>query len=216
MADLEKARATQLANIEKRTGKSLGQLAKIIRDSGLTRHSELVAMLKREQGLGHGDANMLVHTVRSEDAAGGAAAGAKAGGTAKSRAAAASTKTAQVAAGADTHGAALDALYVGPKAALRPIHDRLLEAMTAFGDCETAPKKTYVSYRRAKQFAMIGPATRTMVEVGINAKDLEPTDRLEALPPGRMCQFRVRLGGVSDVDAELVGWLRRAYDASGG
>ena len=63
MTDLDRAVATQLANIEKRTGKSLDELAGIIRASGLSKHGQLVAMLKADLGMGHGDANTLVHTV---------------------------------------------------------------------------------------------------------------------------------------------------------
>ena len=37
MADPDKALATQLANIEKRTGKALSELAAIVKGSGLTR-----------------------------------------------------------------------------------------------------------------------------------------------------------------------------------
>ena len=58
--DIDKATATQLANIEKRTGKTLAQLQKVIEKSGLTKHGEIVAMLKQDLGMGHGDANTLV------------------------------------------------------------------------------------------------------------------------------------------------------------
>lgn len=64
----------------------------------------------------------------------------------------------------------LDEIYAGPKAALRPIHDRLMADIVKFGEFETLPKKGYVSLRRKKQFAMIGPATNTRVEVGITPK----------------------------------------------
>lgn len=67
MADLDKALATQLANIEKRTGKSLAELTAIVKSSGLSKHGELVAMLKSTLGMGHGDANTLVHTVRKSE-----------------------------------------------------------------------------------------------------------------------------------------------------
>ena len=190
MADLDKAVATQLANIERRAGKSLAELAKIVQDSGLTKHGELVAMLKSTLGLGHGDANTLVHTVRKS-------AGPAAGG------------------GDLAPEQVLDGLYSGPKAALRPIHDKLLAAMRGFGAWEEAPKKTYVSYRRKRQFAMIGPATNTRVEVGINHKELAATKRLLAEPAGRMCSHKVKLTDVGDVDAELIAWLRAAYDAAG-
>ena len=189
MADLDKALATQLANIEKRTGKSLAELTALVKGSGLTRHGELVTMLKTSLGMGHGDANTLVHTVLKSDG--------------------------QSAAHGLSAGAVLDALYTGPKADLRPIHDKLLGALQKFGGFEEAPKKTYVSYRRKKQFAMIGPATKTQVEVGLNMKGVKPTDRLQELPAGGMCNYKVRVGAASEVDAELIGWIRTAYDAAG-
>ncbi|MCL4865363.1 MAG: DUF4287 domain-containing protein, partial [Gemmatimonadales bacterium] len=42
MADIDKALATQIANIEKKTGKTMAQLAKIVQDSKLAKHGELV------------------------------------------------------------------------------------------------------------------------------------------------------------------------------
>jgi hypothetical protein len=191
MADLDKALATQLANIEKRTGKSLADLAAIVKSSGLSKHGELVSMLKTTFGMGHGDANTLVHTVLKSDG--------------QSAAAAQGLSPDQV----------LDGLYAGPKAALRPIHDRLLAEIRTFGDFEQAPKKTYVSYRRKKQFATIGPATNTRVEVGLNAKGLKATDRLQELPAGQMCNYRARLADVKEVDAELIAWIRAAFEAAG-
>lgn len=191
MASPDKALATQLANIEKRTGKSLAELAAIVEESGLSKHGELVAMLKSSLGMGHGDANTLVHTVRQSD--GGSAAAAQ------------GLSAEQV----------LDGLYTGPRAALRPIHDELLAALRALGGFDEAPKKTYVSYRRKKQFATIGPATNTRVEVGLNMKGVEPTERLQALPAGQMCNYRVKLTDPKEVDAELIAWIRTAYDAAG-
>jgi hypothetical protein len=62
---------------------------------------------------------------------------------------------------------------------------------------------------------MIGPATNTRVDVGLNMKDVPPTARLLAEKPGGMCQYKVKLTDSKEVDAELVAWLRRAYDAAG-
>ena len=109
----------------------------------------------------------------------------------------------------------LDALYTGNKAALRPVHDALLVALLGMGAFEAAAKKTYVSYRRKKQFVMIGPATNTQLEVGINIKELAASDRLKTLPAGQMCNFKVRLSSIAEVDAELLGWLKAAYQAAG-
>jgi hypothetical protein len=187
---MDKALQTQLANIEKRTGKSLKDLARIVTGSGLTKHGDIRDMLKRDLGMGHGDANTLVHHVLKSDGAAAAAASGK---------------------HAD---AVLDDIYSGPKGALRPIHDALMAAISTFGPFEVAPKKGYVSLRGRKQFAMIGPATKTQVEVGLNLKDAGATVRLHALPHGGMCQYRVRLSDPFEVDAELIAWIRKAYDAA--
>jgi hypothetical protein len=189
MSDRPDPVATQLANIVARTGKSLAQLAAVVKGSGLTRHGEIRDMLKRDLGMGHGDANTLVHHVLQSD---GAAQAAGKG-----------------------EDAVLDAIYAGAKAALRPIHDRVMAAVAGFGDFEVAAKKGYVSLRRKKQFAMVGPATNSRVEVGLNMRDVPATARLEALKPGGMCQYKVRLTSPAEVDGELVAWMRRAYDAAG-
>jgi hypothetical protein len=188
--DMDKALATQLANIEKRTGKSLAALAQVIKRSGLTKHGEIRDMLKRDLGMGHGDANTLVHYALKTDG--------------KSAAEAAGQSDSDV----------LAAIYSGPKEPLRPIHDALMTAIEKFGPFEIAPKKGYVSLRRNKQFAMIGPATNTRVEVGLNMKDVPSTSRLQAMPAGGMCQYKVKVTQASEVDGELVAWVRRAYDSA--
>jgi Domain of unknown function (DUF5655) len=90
-----------------------------------------------------------------------------------------------------------------------------MTAIQDFGAFEIAPKKGYVSLRRKKQFAMIGPATNTRVEVGLNMKDVPATSWLAAVPPGGMCQYKVKISDPAEVDAELVGWVRRAFDSAG-
>ena len=189
MSSVDKAVETQLKNIQLKTGKSLDELSEFIKKSGLARHGEIRALLQNEFGLGYGDASMLVHAALKTDG----------------------TSAAQ----GLSQDQVLDEIYSGPKAALRPIHDRLIEMIQTFGDYETAPKKGYVSLRRKRQFAMIGPTTKSQVEVGINSKTLQPGERLVGLPPGGMCNFRVRLGDVSEVDAELEAWLREAYQSAG-
>jgi hypothetical protein len=118
------------------------------------------------------------------------------------------------AAGKDTSGV-LDEIYAGAKAHLRPIHERIMSAVDRFGPFAIAPKKGYVSLRRKKQFAMIGPATNTRVEVGLNLKDVKATDRLVAMPAGQMCQYKVKVTDAAEVDQELISWIRRAFDAAG-
>jgi Domain of unknown function (DUF5655)/Domain of unknown function (DUF4287) len=183
MADPQAALATQLRNIETKTGKSLAQLRDVIACSGLAKHGEVRAMLQERFGLGHGDANTLAHAAKAEPAA---------------------------AADADP----LDAIYTGAKAGLRPLHEAVMKKMSTLGPFEIAPKKAYLSLRRKKQFAMVGPATKDQIEIGLNAKSLPPDPRLKALAPGGMCQYTVRIDDAAQVDKALVGWLRTAYDAA--
>jgi len=190
MSTPESALATQLKNIETRTGKSLAELTQIVKASGLTKHGEIRDMLKRDLKMGHGDANTLVHHVLQ------------------------SARPAAVGGEGASLGEIVAGYYSGPKAALRPIHDKLMQEIKTFGEFEIAPKKTYLTLRRKKQFAMIGPATNTRVEVGLNMKGVPATDRLIALPPKGMCDYKVNLTGVEQVDATVIGWIRRAFDGA--
>jgi hypothetical protein len=187
---IEKATQTQLTHIQEKTGKSLDQLYALIGASGLTRFSEIREMLKRDLSLGHGDANALTgFYMKSRDEA----------------------SSPQAASDQDV----VRSIYAGPKADLYPIHEALMAEIEQFGPFEIAPKKGYLSLRRKKQFAMIGPATRTRVEVGVNMKGVPATDRLIAMPAGGMCQYKVNVTQVDEVDAELVGWIRQAYESAG-
>ena len=70
-----------------------------------------------------------------------------------------------------------------------------------------------MSLRRSKQFALIQPSTATRVDVGLILKGVEPLGRLEASGSfNAMFTHRVKVGTPAEVDAELIGWLRRAYD----
>ena len=190
MSSLEQAYQTQLENIQKKTGKSLDELSAIVRNSGLSRHSEIRAMLMRELALGYGDANTLVHFVRRS--------------IGERAAEEQNLSTSDV----------LDEIYTGPKASLRPIHERLMAAIQGFGEFEIAPKKAYVSLRRKKQFATLGPATKTRFELGLNIKNLPEDTRLVVMPQGSMCNFKVNLSDESEVDEELLAWVRQAYEAA--
>jgi len=87
--------------------------------------------------------------------------------------------------------------------------------LAQFGPFDVASKRAYLSLRRRRQFAMPGPGTRGRFEVGLNAKELDGGKRLVAQKPGGMCQYKVFLTSPDEVDAELFGWLRAAYDAAG-
>ena len=72
-----------------------------------------------------------------------------------------------------------------------------------------------MSLRRKKQFAIIQPSTATRVDVGINLGDAATTERLEKSGSfNAMVSHRVRVSAPAEVDKELLGWLKKAYDAS--
>jgi hypothetical protein len=183
MNAVDKTTQTQLANIEKKTGKTLAQLHAALADSGRTKHGELRTWAMEVFGIGHGDANTLVHSVQAKPAAAG--------------------------------GDVLAEIYADKKAHLRPIHDKIMDAMKDWGEFEIAPKKCYVSFRRKKQFAMLGPKTNDRVELGLNLKDDVASKKLVAQKPGGMCQYVAPLNNVGDVDTEIVRALKRAFDAAG-
>jgi len=176
-----------IAKLPATTGKSLPEWLKIIRASKRTKHGEIVKLLKAEHGVTHGYANQIaLHATRTAD---------------------------EPTPGSD---GLVEAQYAGPKAALRPIYDALAALVRRFGsDIELSPKKGYVSLRRAKQFGLIQPSSATRIDVGINLKGDKPTPRLEASGSfNAMVSHRVRVSSVTEVDAELATWLRRAYDAA--
>lgn len=187
MSSVDQASETQLANIEKKTGQDRMALFAAVLGQGLAKHGEMVAWAKAHLGLGHGDANALVLHARR------------------------SSEPQDVTAAADP----LDALYTGAKAGQRPIHEVLKAAIDAFGAYETAPKKGYVSLRRKKQFAMIGPKTSTQLELGLNSKEPLEHPLLKALPPGGMCHYAARLESAGQIDDALIAVIRQAYDAAG-
>jgi hypothetical protein len=177
-----------IANLPAKTGKSLPEWLAVIRASKRTRHGEIVKLLKEEHGVTHGYANQIaLQALRPADAPDPGSDG------------------------------LVDAQYAGTKAPLRPIYDALVVLVRKLGnDVEIAPKKGYVSLRRSKQFALIQPSTATRVDVGITLKGQAPTARLEASGSfNAMVSHRVRVSSLGNVDAELAGWLRRAYDAAG-
>lgn len=181
----EEMAESMIRNLADKTGKTLEQWLKITRATGLDKHGVLVKHLKTEHGVTHGYANLIAHKTLASDA--GSAA--------------------------DTDDL-VSAQYAGPKSDLRPIYQALMARIGSFGqDVEIAPKKAYVSLRRSKQFGLVQPSTKTRVDVGINLKGVAPQGRLEASGSfNAMVSHRVRLSEPGEVDDELVGWLKAAYD----
>jgi Domain of unknown function (DUF4287)/Domain of unknown function (DUF5655) len=191
MTSVEDGIAAQIRNIEARYGKPLQEWFGLIAASGLTRHAEVVAMLKADYGMAHGAAHRVSLLSRQPAAAEAAPA---------------------------EPGALADALYTGKKAALRPLHDQLMAMISTLGlDVGQAPKKGYISLRRPrKQFAMIQPSAAGRIDLGLILPGTPSGGRLE--PSGSfnaLFTHRVRVTAAGDLDDELAGWLTAAYTAAG-
>ncbi len=186
MADMDKAVATFERNLEAQTGKSVAGWVALVSSQGLARHGQMLAWLKAEHGLSHGHANHVA-------------------------------KRALEATAPRSDDDPVAHLFEGDKSALRDLHDRLADEITRLGpDVEFAPKKANISVRRAKQFALIQPSTKTRLDLGLILKGVEPEGRLEASGSfNAMFTHRVKLAATGDIDTELLGWLKQAYGAAG-
>ncbi len=183
---MDKATQTMIANLHKNTGKTLEQWIDIVKKQNFTKHGEVVKFLKEEHEFTHGFANLVAHKANESDAA-----------------------------SAENTDDLITKQYKG-KEHFKDMYDKLISEIQTFGnDIEIAPKKTYVSLRRKKQFAILNPATKTRFEIGINLKGQEPKGKLEAEKPNAMCSHKINLTDIKDVDKEVLEWIRTAYNNAG-
>jgi predicted transport protein len=174
-----------LDHLPEKTGKDLEGWYAVLSASGLTRHGEMLKLLKTEYGVTHGYANTLALLYRQ-----------------------------QAEGGPPAENELIEAQFSGPRAAMRPVYDAVLSAARKLGsEVEIAPKKTYVSLRRKKQFAIVQVSTKARVDLGLNLKGVEAGGRLEGgVVFSGMCTHKIRLGAPGEVDPQVIGWLRQAYD----
>ena len=177
--------ATQRRRIEESTGLTVSDFTRSVRASGLEKHGQILSFLKAEHGLGHGNANLMAHTVRE----------AMAGGPADP-------------------SDVLAAQYGGGKAALRPIYNALATLAESFGDdVEKIIQKTGVSFRRRKQFALVRVPSAKRVELGLNLAETPADSRV--IETTGMCSHRVDFSEPGAVDGDVAAWMRDSYERAG-
>jgi predicted transport protein len=183
---MDQAAQTMINNLEKNTGKSLAQWVQVVQQEGFQKHGEIMKFLKGEHGFTHGFANLVAHKALKSDAG-----------------------------SASDTDELITKQYKG-KEHFMPIYEKLSVEIKSFGsDVEFAPKVSYVSLKRKKQFAMLIPATKTRFEIGINLKG-QPAEGILELDTktNGMCSHKIHLNSESDVDEEVIAWIKKAYDAA--
>jgi predicted transport protein len=177
-----------LDNIKGQTGKTPEDFRALAEEKGLldegVKTSQIVAWLKDDFGLGRGHAMAIVDTFKS------------------------ATQPKQ------SRDQRIDKHFSGDRARWRKPYDDLVAKVRAFGPgVAEAPTDSYISIlRRGKKFAIVQVTARRL-DVGIKRKGAAPTDRFELAGSWNgMVTHRVRISDTTQLDGELLTWLKQAYD----
>ena len=176
--------AAMANNLKEKTGHDLDYWLKAVKRSGEKKHMGIIKFLKSEHGLTHGYANFIAFKYREQFE------------------------------DPKTSGDMVSEQYSGAKAALKPLYDELCKIVEKFGsDVDVSPRKTYVTIRRSKQFAIFKASTKDRLDVGLILKGEKETSRLQSGKQfSGMMTHCVAVHSKDEIDAKLKGWLKQAYD----
>ncbi len=175
-------------NIKAQTGKTPEDFRVLAEKKGLlkpgVKTGEIVAWLKKDFGLGQGHAMSIVLYFRQS-------AGPKV-----------------------TTDDRIDKLFSGPRSHWRASYDNLLKKLNGFGpDVTVSPTDTYLSLLRKNRKFSILQVTGERMDIGIKLKGAAADRRFR--PAGawnEMVTHRVRIEDPKQIDAEVMSWLRKAYE----
>jgi hypothetical protein len=182
----KKAFQSYLDNIKAKTGLTPADFRRLAKEKGLTKAGEVVAWLKKDYGLGYGQAGAIWQVIGHAD----------------------DVKASE----ADK----IAKLFAGQKSQWRKPYDTFEARIRKFGaDVEIAPNMTYLNLvRGTKKFGIV-QVTVERLDIGIKLKGAKPTDRFEAAGSwNAMVTHRVRISDPKQIDKEVLAWLKRAYDAA--
>lgn len=176
-----------LDNIKAKTGKTPADFRALAKAKGLTKASEVVAWLKKDFGLGYGHAGAIWHVI-------GHAEDVKA-----------------------TPNERLAKHFAGTKAVWRKPYEALAKRIAKFGpEVALAPNMSYINLQRnGKKFGIVRVSSAERLDIGLKLKGIKPTGRLEAAGSwNAMVTHRVRIAHPKEINAEVITWLKQAYDAA--
>jgi len=177
-----------LDNIKKKTGKSAAEFYALAKKKGILKPGfkagDVIAWLGADYGLGRGHAMAIFAVISSKNEP------------------------------RRTIDERVEKHFSGRRAGWRKTYDRLLAKVKKFGkDVAVRPTDSYLSLvRDGKKFAIV-QITADRFDVGIKLKSLGTHKRAPAAGAwNAMVTHRVRVDDAKQLDAELIGWLRAAYD----
>src|ERR1035437_7113370 len=181
--------AMEEANLERlkeRTGRTLDEWIRVVKNSGPSTGKERIAWLKQAHGI---TTNYALWIAKRVDGAGSAAD--------------------------YDPDAMVEELFAGTKAALRPIYARVLALAFELGkDVHVSPCKTIVPFYRKHVFAQVKPTTATRVDVGFAFKDMKPSGKLVptgGFEKGDRITHRVPVASLAEIDKAVTTSLKHAY-----
>ena len=173
-----------LDSIKAKTGKTPSDFRVLAAEKGLVKHSEIIAWLKADFGLGHGHANAIAAVLKNPEF----------------------SKT--------SPDDKLEKVFSGSKAVWRETFEALLEKIKVFApDVELASTSSYIGLlKNRKKFGIVQPSSANRFDIGIKLGKIPATPRLELSGTwNAMVTHRVGVGSSSEIDSELLNWLEAAY-----
>jgi hypothetical protein len=182
-----------VAALKEKTGRPLDEWLVVVKKSGLKTEAERRDWLKTKHGLGTNSAVWIAARAEGKEQ---------------------ETSSPEEYLRAAEHY--VEEMFAGPKAALRPVYDELLQLGLGLAkDVKACPCKTMVPLYRNHVFAQIKPATRTRIDLGfaLGARTAEG----KLIDTGGYAKkdritHRIPISSANDIDREVKQWLRTAYD----
>jgi hypothetical protein len=110
----------------------------------------------------------------------------------------------------------VEAMFTGPRAALRPVYDQLLNVALAPGkDVKACPGKTAVAIYRNHVIAQIKVATNSRIDFGLALGNMKTPKRLidtGGYEKKDRITRRIEVKLKADIDEDLKKWLKKAYE----
>ena len=182
-----------VAELKQKTGRSLDEWLKLIKQDGPPSENERRDWLKSKFGLGTNSAWWLAQRSvgKGEEA----------------------SDPAQYLRAAERY---VEAIFSGKKDGLRPIYDALLKLGLNIGkEAKACPCQTIVPLYRNHVFAQIKPTTQTRIDLGLALGNLKTPKRL--IDTGGYAKkdritHRIEITTLKDIDQDVKRWLKVAYD----